>query len=129
MSLSTFSALITFAIENEKKGLKILNSFAEQERQLVSEFIEESQKILKKLETILRENVTEMVMEPCEELDEKRFEIEKRANEPIQAAVEITEKQKAYLEEVERIINLSEVKRAIKKLIDKKTELIERSRL
>ncbi len=126
MGLSTFSSLLNFAIENEKKGLNILNKLPSADREKLKEFIEESEKSIAKLETILRENVTEMVMEPCEPVEENDYAFEETMGDSTLLAIRIKEKQRDFLLELARVINLKEVKRAVEKLASNKNKLIEK---
>ena len=128
MGLTSFSGYIEFAIKQEKAGLDFienaLKTANESDIETLKKFGDEAQKSLKALQTILRENVTEMVMEPCEELDETAYLPAVEGLPPISGILAITEKQRDFLVDVARVTNLNEVRRALLKIADRKTSLI-----
>ncbi len=127
MGLNTFSAFLDFAISLEKttlippdpKGLSTpLGEFfgrleADRERNV------------KLLQTILRENVTELVMEPCESLSESGYSPDSgKSGTPPASWERLLECQKRFLEDAARAVNLKEVKRSFEKLAAKKDRLL-----
>jgi len=129
MGLASFSAILDFAIRREEATVAYLTSAADSRpdrRDLLVMLRGEAEKDLKTLRTILRENVTEMVMEPVEALDEATYEAAvEQGGDAAQAALSMIEKQRDFLRDAARVINLREVKRAFEKLMARKSRLAE----
>jgi len=128
MGLSNFSAVLDFAINEEKKGAGFLKTAADKasgtEKDALTKLHSEAEKSCRALETILRENVTEMVMEPCEELDENKYSFDVSALSGIAGARLLIEKQRDFLKDASKVINLSEVRRAFDRMAGKKNGLL-----
>lgn len=128
MGLSNFSAILDFAINEEKKGAGFLKAAADKasgaEKDSLAGLCSEAEKSCRALETILRENVTEMVMEPCEELDEKKYSFDAASLSGVAGARTVIEKQRDFLKDASRVINLREVKRAFDRMAEKKNGLL-----
>jgi rubrerythrin len=132
MGLASFSAILEFAIRREEAAVAALASSAgsgPDRRDLLDRLHAEAEKDLGTLRTILRENVTEMVMEPVEPLDEAAYEpaVEPEGDEAL-AALSMIEKQHDFFRDAARVINLREVKRAFEKLAARKSRLAEEIR-
>jgi rubrerythrin len=120
MGLASFSAILEFAIRREEAAVAALASSAgsgPDRRDLLDRLHAEAEKDLGTLRTILRENVTEMVMEP----------VEPEGDEAL-AALSMIEKQHDFFRDAARVINLREVKRAFEKLAARKSRLAEEIR-
>ena len=129
MGLASFSAILDFAIRREEATVAYLTSAADSRpdrRDLLMMLRGEAEKDLRTLRTILRENVTEMVMEPVEALDEAAYEpAAGPGSEAMLAALSMIEKQRDFFRDAARVINLREVKRAFEKLMARKSRLAE----
>ena len=132
MGLASFSAILEFAIRREEAAVAYLASAAGRSpdrRDLLDRLRGEAEKDLRTLRTILRENVTEMVMEPVEALDEATYEAAvEQGGDAAQAALSMIEKQCDFLRDAARVINLREVKRAFEKLMARKSRLADEIR-
>ncbi|MBI4655853.1 MAG: hypothetical protein HY746_03795 [Elusimicrobia bacterium] len=128
MSLNTFSAFLDFAIRLENSGLNFFSRSMEklsgQEHDALCRFKDEAEKNIRLLNTVLKENVTEMVMEPCASIDEKSYLMETSNVEDWKFSIAIIEKQRDFLRDAAKSVNLKEVKRTFEKLADKKDRLI-----
>lgn len=120
MSLSSFSSLLNFAIKQQKDALCFFDASAKGPSAENKEFFEklrvEAEKNIKNLETILRENISEIVMEPLEELQEEDYAPRIEGLDAMQTAAAILDKQKIFFQDAARVINLKEVKRLFEKL-------------
>ena len=129
MGLASFSAILDFAIRREEATVAYLASAADgrpDRRDLLERLRGEAEKDLKTLRTILRENVTEMVMEPVEPLDEAAYEsVVEPGGDAVLAAQSMIEKQHDFFRDAAQVINLREVKRAFEKLMARKSRLAE----
>lgn len=124
MTISNFSAILNFAIKQQEEAIiffKASQNTAQKELFLM--LCGESEKNLKNLKTILRENIAEIVMEPCEELNESNYLLAEGADS-LQSAVNILEKQKEFLLDASRVVNLKDVKRILEKMSVKIGSLI-----
>lgn len=128
MRLTTFSSLLNFAIEMEKIGYEKFSSFLkepdESYYEIISKLKLEAEKNIKTLQTILRENVTELVMEPCDAIESEDFLIKEVNGTVLLQIKSILQKQIDFIKECIKVINLKEVKRLLEKLANKKEELI-----
>ncbi|MBI4350273.1 MAG: hypothetical protein HY550_02435 [Elusimicrobia bacterium] len=129
MSLNTFSAFVDFAIRSESSGLDffILSEakLSGPGRDALSRFRAEAEKNVRLLRTVLRENVTELVMEPCAAVDESAY----AAPEALEAgdlasALGVLARQRDFLRDAAKCVNLREVRRTFEKLADTKDRLI-----
>ena len=128
MGLSNFSAVLSFAIQSEKDALEafdqILKSTTTANHECFAKLRTESEKALKTLQTILRENVTELVMEPFEELNEEKYRLSSTESQPLEKARAILSGQRQFFQDAAGVVNLREVKRALTRLAEKKTALL-----
>ncbi|HNY11445.1 MAG TPA: hypothetical protein PKK26_07655 [Candidatus Wallbacteria bacterium] len=128
MGLASFSAILEFAIDEEKKAADftalLLKNPDAPDHEFLKKILANSEKNRKALQMILQENVTEMVMEPCEEINGNDFSIDPASLDAKNAPVLILKKQVAFLNSASKAINLKEVKRAFNKIAEKKTLLI-----
>jgi len=128
MGLASFSAILGFAIDEEKKAADFTASLLKNpdapDLEFLKKFNADSEKNRKNLQMILQENVTELVMEPCEAINGADFAIDPSALEAKSAPLFILEKQIAFLKNASKVINLKEVKRAFDKIAEKKSSLI-----
>ena len=128
MGLASFSAILGFAIDEEKKAADftamLLKNPDAPDHEFLKKFHADSEKNRKALQMILQENVTEMVMEPCEEINGANFSIDPSSLEAKSAPLFILEKHVAFLKNASKVINLKEVKRAFDKIAEKKSSLI-----
>lgn len=132
MGLASFSAILDFAIRREEAVIAYLASAADSgpdRRDLLMILRGEAEKDLRTLRTILRENVTEMVMEPVEPLDEATYEpVVEPGGDAALAALSMIEKQHDFFRDAAQVINLREVKRAFEKLMARKSRIAEEIR-
>lgn len=132
MPLATFSAILGFAIQAEESAgdalSRTLASAPEAGREALGRIQAESQRSLKTLRTILRENVTEMVMEPCEAIDEAAYAFQAVSALPgsgaLKGSLVVLEKQRDFLRRAACVVNLAEVKRSLERIADRKNQLI-----
>jgi len=128
MGLASFSAILEFAIDEEKKAADftalLLKNPDAPDQEFFKKFLADSEKNRKTLQMILQENVTEMVMEPCEEIDGTDFSIDTASLAVKNAPLFILEKQVAYFKNASKVINLKEVKRAFDRIAERKMSLI-----
>ena len=78
MNLSTFSAILTFAIDAEDRSLAFLEKLLVRKdclvvRPALEEIVQVKKKHRRTLETIRRENITEMILEPVRNLKAEDF--------------------------------------------------------
>ncbi|MBF0502280.1 MAG: hypothetical protein HQM09_19220 [Candidatus Riflebacteria bacterium] len=127
MSLSTFSAYLSFAVASEQKGLEYFVSIIASQSGVKADFIgrlkTDAEKNIRNLQMILRENVTELVMEPCESLNEENYVFSGLSSDPVKFAMTILDKQREFCRDAAKAVNLREVKRAFEKLSEKKSQL------
>ncbi|NLI77596.1 MAG: hypothetical protein GX442_14310 [Candidatus Riflebacteria bacterium] len=124
MSLNTFSAYLDFAIRLEESGLEHLRRYQQSGVPWAGTLVAEGEKTLKTLRTILRENVTELVMEPCEPLSEETYRCDPVPDDPAGGARRFLVAQRTFALDVARVINLKEVKRSFTRLADRKDQLL-----
>ncbi|HOT77341.1 MAG TPA: hypothetical protein PK467_16260 [Candidatus Wallbacteria bacterium] len=128
MGLASFSAILEFAIGEEKKAADFISSIIGNSNTPNSETLKkiqsESEKNKKNLQMILQENVTEMVMEPCEEIDEKAFALDPSILKNEKDLPGALERQAAFFKSASKSINLKEVKRSFDKMSERKISLI-----
>lgn len=129
MSLNTFSTFVDFAIRSESSGLDFFIRSGEKlggpGRDALSRFRAEAEKNVRQLRGVLRENVTELVMEPCAAVEEGAY----AAPEALEAgdlnsALGVLAKQRDFLRAAAQCVNLKEVRRTFEKLADAKDRLI-----
>ncbi|MBI5208731.1 MAG: hypothetical protein HY927_02010 [Elusimicrobia bacterium] len=127
MSLATFSSILEFAIQREREGAAYfaasLPAAPPEHQDALARLKAEADKSLKALQTILRENVTEMVMEPFEPIDEAEHAFDS-SGAALEASLRILAGQREFLRRGAGVVNLSEVKRALERIADKKNQLI-----
>lgn len=127
MPLSSFSSLLDFAIGQQKEALSFftssINNLSAGGKENLETARNEAEKNIKNLETILRENITEMVMEPLEELNEADYSPRAEGANNGQAIINMLEKQKLFFQDAARVINLKDVKRLLERM-SSKTELL-----
>lgn len=120
MSLSSFSSLLNFAIKQQKDALTFfaasLKNLSVEKKEHIAKLQSEAEKSIKNLETILRENVSEIVMEPFEELNESDYLLQFEGADIWQISLNILEKQRKLFHDGARVINLKEVKRLFEKM-------------
>jgi hypothetical protein len=130
MGLTNFSAILEFAIRAEESGLRFIEEArakaVDPEREVLGRCRGEAEKTLKMLREILRENVTEVVMEPCEPLDEAAYAPEIREDDASGTVRRILERQRAFLLDAATAVNLRDVKRALERLARAKDGLLGR---
>jgi len=134
MSLDTFSAFLDFAIRLENSGLDFFirteGGLSGRERDVAQRFKAEAEKNVRLLRTVLRENVTELVMEPCAAVDESDYLYllapkPETAQDPAwKSSLGILEKQRDFLRDAAKAVNLREVRRTFEKMADVKDRLI-----
>ena len=128
MALVTFSAIVEFALKGEESGIGFFSSSLqaapETGKDVLARSRTEAEKNLKMFRTILRENVTEIVMEPCEALDEAAYLCDFSGGDALKKSLELLEKQRDFLRRAAGAVNLAEVKRAFQKIADRKGRLI-----
>ncbi len=127
MGLASFSAILEFAIAEEKKSSEFLSSLLANSSAPASEILNkiqaDSDKNRKNLQMILQENVTEMVMEPCDPIDENSYSIGETLSGKNAALTAMLEKQASFFKCASASINLKEVKRAFDKMAERKLSL------
>jgi hypothetical protein len=127
MGLASFSAILEFAIAEEKKSSEFIASLMTNSGAPASEILDkiqsDSDKNRKNLQMILQENVTEMVMEPCEPIDENSYSIIGTLSNNDAAVAAMLEKQASFFKCASASINLKEVKRAFDKMAERKLSL------
>ena len=129
MSLNTFSAFVDFAIRSESSGLDFFiraeGKLAGRGAEALGRFRTEAEKNARLLRVVLRENVTELVMEPCAAVDEAAYLAPEAAEGgEWKAALDILGKQRDFLRAAAQCVNLKEVRRTFEKLADSKDRLI-----
>ena len=147
MSLNTFSAFVDFAIRSESSGLEyFIRSEGElngRGRDALRRFGAEAEKNVRQLRAVLRENVTELVMEPCAAIDEScyisaclpagaaqagersRADLPGTSQAPDwKHSLAILEKQRDFLRAAAKAVNLREVRRTFEKMADTKDRLL-----
>jgi len=128
MALATFSAIIDFALQGERTGLEFfaaaVRSAPETKQAALARLQAAAEKNLKLLQAVLREQVTEMVMEPCEPVPEASYALDVSGDDPLGIALRLLEKQRDFLRHAAQAINLGEVKRALERIAERKNQLI-----
>lgn len=129
MSLNTFSAFVDFAIRSESSGLDFFTRSGAQlsgpGRDALSRFRAEAEKNVRQLRVVLRENVTELVMEPCAAVEEGTYAVPEALEAgDLNFALGVLVKQRDFLRAAAQCVNLKEVKRTFEKLADAKDRLI-----
>ena len=138
LDLGTFGAIIKFALEIEGSVSEFYTKAGETAKndtlvELLGELVTRSQKRLKTLERIRRENVTEMILEPIEGLESDSFALETAVSQDIddsaiKALAESIETtlQKFYETAATKIDFLPEAAYAFELLAEKNEETIKR---
>lgn len=138
MSLNTFSAFVDFAIRSESIGLIFFirseGKLSGRGRDAMCRLRAEAEKNVRQLRVVLRENVTELVMEPCAGIDESGY---LAVSEPAQAdlpetseaedlkySLDILAHQRDFLRAAAGAVNLREVRRTFEKMADTKDRLL-----
>ena len=139
MSLDTFSAFLDFAIRSESSGLDFFiraeGKLSGRGRDAARRFKAEAEKNVRLLRAVLRENVTELVMEPCASIDENGYmpasASSGQAGLPETSetlvwkySLGILEKQRDFFRAAAKAVNLREVRRTFEKMADGKDRLI-----
>lgn len=128
MGLASFSAILEFAVGEESRAAAfiapLISGSGAPNSELFQKIHSEFEKNRKSLQMILQENVTEMVMEPVEAIDETAYAIPSGIAADASGVAAILEKQAAFFKSASRSINLKEVKRAFDKMAERKTALI-----
>lgn len=129
MKISSFSGFLEFAVKQEQQGVKFFVTvpqiMAGHHDDLFLRLKTEAEKNIRSLQMILRENVTELVMEPCDALSERKYHLKDDDElSPLKHAEKILEMQVEFLRDAAGVINLKEVKRAFEKMAGKKELLI-----
>lgn len=119
MSLSSFSSLLDFAIKQQKDAADFFALDNSLYKERFAKLHDEAKKNIKNLETILRENVAEIIMEPLEELNESDYSLQLDGIDALQASINILEKQTRFFQDAAKVINLKDVKRIFEKLATK----------
>jgi len=129
MNLATFSAILEFAARCEQATAasceKTLANATGKDRETVDRIKADAVKNNRQLMTILRENVTELVMEPCEALIESAYGA---AFEPVATAAALRDqikRQRDFLRDAAKVVNLREVRRSLEKLAERKNTMLE----
>jgi len=132
MGLTTFSAILDFAIRGEKTGIDFFTAAIEKAPASVRETLgmlkRDAEKNHRMFQTILRENVTEMVMEPYEAIEEARYALDLSGDDALMTSLRIVETQRDFLLRAAAATNLREVKRAFEKIAARKDQLLEEAR-
>lgn len=137
MNLSTFSAILTFAIDTEDRSLAFLEKLLARKdclvvRPALEEIVQVKKKHRRTLETIRRENITEMILEPVRNLKAEDFPSEmpkkevKNLADGIRAVLAAEKTASRFLLTASEKLKLAEVAKALKKLQTAKEELIEK---
>jgi rubrerythrin len=135
MNLSTFSAILTFALDTEDRSIAFLEKLIVRKDCLVvgpalEEIVQVKKKHRRTLETIRRENITEMILEPVRNLKTVDFPSEipqkevKTLADGIQAVLAAEKMASRFLLTASEKLNLAEVAKALKKLQTAKEDLI-----
>jgi rubrerythrin len=135
MNLSTFSAILTFALDTEDRSIAFLEKLIVRKdclvvRPALEEIVQVKKKHRRTLETIRRENITEMILEPVRNLKTVDFPSEipqkevKTLADGIQAALAAEKMASRFLLTASEKLNLAEVAKALKKLQTAKEDLI-----
>jgi rubrerythrin len=137
MNLSTFSAILTFALDTEDRSIAFLEELIVRKdclvvRPALEEIVQVKKKHRRTLETIRRENITEMILEPVRNLKTVDFPSEisqkevKTLADGIQAVLAAEKMASRFLLTASEKLNLAEVAKALKKLQTAKEDLIEK---
>ncbi|MBN2438273.1 MAG: hypothetical protein JXL20_06680 [Deltaproteobacteria bacterium] len=135
MNLSTFSAILTFALDTEDRSIAFLEKLIIRKdgiavRPTLEEIIQVKKKHRRTLETIRRENITEMILEPVRNLKAADFPSEipqkevKTLADGIQAVLDAETTASRFLLTASEKLNLAEVAKALKRLQTAKEDLI-----
>jgi rubrerythrin len=135
MNLSTFSAILTFALDTEDRSIAFLEKLIVRKdcllvRPAMEAIIQVKKKHRRTLEAIRRENITEMILEPVRNLKTVDFPSEipqkevKTLADGIQAVLAAEKMASRFLLTASEKLNLAEVARALKKLQTAKEDLI-----
>lgn len=128
MPLATFSAILDHAIRSERAVLDGLGPSLSSggsgwgQSEAASRVRAECERCKKQLEAILRENVTELVMEPCQPLEPPG--LEPLAAVQLEGLLARVRAQRDFLRDAARSIRLREVQRALEKLAARKDQLL-----
>ena len=128
MGLASFSAILEFAVGEETKAsafiAPLIQNSGTPNSELFKKIHSEFEKNRKSLQMILQENVTEMVMEPCENIDETAYALAPGLKADEAGLAALLEKQVAFFKSASNSINLKEVKRVFDKMAERKLSLI-----
>jgi hypothetical protein len=128
MGLASFSAILEFAVGEESKAsafmAPLIQNSGAPNSELFKKIHSEFEKNRKSLQMILQENVTEMVMEPCENIDETTYILAPGLKTDEAGLAALLEKQVAFFKSASNSINLKEVKRVFDKMAERKLSLI-----
>lgn len=132
MSLKNFGGVLEYAIELEKNDADFFRKAAENPdcselQELLERFEREDRKNVKALTRARQENVTEMILEPVQGLDEQDY-LGERPDPASMSRADVLDAvgrlednaQRFYLEAAERIKSLSDVGRTFQRLAKKR---------
>jgi len=128
MQLATFSAILQFAVDREMAALEAFSKACHGSDPVKVEAAgrlkSDAEKNVKSLQAILRENITELVMEPYDAIESDGFMIPDDEGEPLSTGVEILKKQQEFLRAAAMAIKMREVTRALEKIAGRRSLLL-----
>jgi rubrerythrin len=116
MELGTFGAIMTFAMELEKRGVTLYGeSESEIPEELQKELLRGSRKRLKRLERAKREGVAEMILESITGLSDTAYQVED-APSRIELAVNFEETSARFFRAAAEKLPIREISRLLTRL-------------
>lgn len=136
MSLSTFGAIMGFAVEMIRHSMDIYRKAVEKVKdpvlkEKIQALLEEGKKNSSLMEQTRRENVTEMILEPIAGLQQENYEIDLKISgasedsDLLQAALALEEKERRFFLDTSEKVPLPEVSRIFRKIARKKEKNID----
>jgi hypothetical protein len=116
MQLGTFGAIMTFAMELEKRGVSLYAGEAEAiSEHARAELLRGSRKRLKRLERAKREGVAEMILEPIQGLEDEEYRVEAGAD-PAEIAVRFEAVCARYYRDAAEKLPILEISRLFRRM-------------
>jgi rubrerythrin len=129
-ALNSFGSILSFAVELEDSLRRYYDQASgvssDDLAELFENYVRKSGKRKQRLISIRQDNVTEMVLEPISGLDAANYELTLKmptsAGEAIAQAIELEQRAERFYTEAEPKLNVTEPRRAFKKLAQENAE-------
>jgi rubrerythrin len=127
MSLATFGAIISYALELEHAAFEFYSKMIEQnQREPFEELVSKTKKMKTRLERLRREGVSEMILEPIHDLEESDYLMPSRPPKDTEGlfvyALELEETRHRFYMEAMKKIPIRDVARQFERIAKERAE-------